>query len=268
MDEKRDFSVFPFRGIVIEAVAKGKSVGGTWRLNGRRNHGISIKISGLTECRLGDQVRMLEAGKAVFFSKSDQPYILTEREYGPAYVINFSSEPNGQPPFLETLHFPARVDVVAAAAKRYEAWTNPSQSARLAVTASFYSLLAKAAEAYEKPFDLSPREMKLLLATQEYLRERLFDPQLRVEELPEHIGVSEVYLRRLFKKHGDPSPAAFVTQLRMQAAKELLESEELSVSETARAVGYEDPLYFCRLFKKHSGYSPTEYIKQIRQNVF
>ena len=59
-----------------------------------------------------------------------------------------------------------------------------------------------------------------------------------------------------FKKAAGTAPIQFLTNLRMEQAKELLLTESLSVSEVAELVGYKDPLYFSRVFKKATGTSP------------
>ena len=102
----------------------------------------------------------------------------------------------------------------------------------------------------------------------EYLREHLCDPELPIGELSAIAGVSDVYLRRLFKKQFDTSPAAFVTRERMTLAKGLLENEERSIAQVALQAGYRDPLYFSRLFKKQTGLSPTEYRRQYMDALF
>jgi AraC family transcriptional regulator of arabinose operon len=45
----------------------------------------------------------------------------------------------------------------------------------------------------------------------------------------------------------------------MQKAKELLEKEDLPISNVAYAIGYSDPLAFSKMFKKREGVSPLEY---------
>ncbi len=69
-----------------------------------------------------------------------------------------------------------------------------------------------------------------------------------------HLGVDHFSHR--FKDTVGVSPVRFLTGLRVERAKELLLTESLSVSEVARLVGYQDPLYFSRVFKKFTGISP------------
>ena len=51
----------------------------------------------------------------------------------------------------------------------------------------------------------------------------------------------------------------YLTNLRMDKAKELLLTTESSMKEICSMVGYADPNYFSRTFKKNIGVTPTEY---------
>lgn len=55
----------------------------------------------------------------------------------------------------------------------------------------------------------------------------------------------------------------YLTQLRINSAKKMLENSKLSVSEIARKVGFATPEYFSKTFKKELNLSPSEYRKQI-----
>ena len=58
------------------------------------------------------------------------------------------------------------------------------------------------------------------------------------------------------------TPLQYLTRLRIQKAKELLQYLD-QIGTVAELVGYSDPLYFSRIFKSRTGVSPTEYRKQI-----
>ena len=51
----------------------------------------------------------------------------------------------------------------------------------------------------------------------------------------------------------------YVVSIRIEAAKNLLTSSDITISEIASLVGYDNSLYFSRLFTKHTGTSPTAY---------
>ena len=63
----------------------------------------------------------------------------------------------------------------------------------------------------------------------------------------------------LFKKSVGVNFVDYLTELRINAAKDLLKDPFLTMSEVASMVGYESANYFTRVFKKNTGITPTEY---------
>lgn len=51
----------------------------------------------------------------------------------------------------------------------------------------------------------------------------------------------------------------YLTDIRIAAAKQMLENSDLMVKEIAEKVGYQEASYFTRVFKKNTGVSPAEY---------
>lgn len=92
-----------------------------------------------------------------------------------------------------------------------------------------------------------------------YLEKNYADPQLSNEVLAKAGGISEVYLRQLFKVRLGTSPKQYVLELRMQRAKRLLEEGTASVGEIAQGCGFASVPHFCRTFKSFTGESPTDY---------
>ena len=86
-----------------------------------------------------------------------------------------------------------------------------------------------------------------------------FHRPLTVCELASLQKISDRYLYNLFIKYEGISPKQYITNIRIQNAKILLESGNCSVSEVAASVGFPDVLTFSRFFKKQTGLSPKEY---------
>ncbi len=84
---------------------------------------------------------------------------------------------------------------------------------------------------------------------------------ITVENIAKSIGITTSYLYRCFHRAYGISPKQFLSQKRLETAKLLLASGELTVSEIGRAVGYEDVLEFSRFFRTATGYSPSHYQK-------
>ena len=88
-----------------------------------------------------------------------------------------------------------------------------------------------------------------------------------IKELAKISNMSEGHFIREFKSAIGVSPLTYRLQKRINVAKELLYETNLSVSEVAYSVGYEDPLYFSRQFKLREGVSPLEYRRLVKKHA-
>lgn len=69
------------------------------------------------------------------------------------------------------------------------------------------------------------------------------------------------YMARLFKKQTQKSIVNYITEYRIEKAKELLNSPDIPVATVASKVGYGNYSYFSKLFKDVTSYTPNEYRK-------
>ncbi len=95
-----------------------------------------------------------------------------------------------------------------------------------------------------------------------YIRERFADPALSTQSIADYANFSHTYLCAFFKKNGGKTVNAYITEVRMDKAKELLKEGRLKQYEIADRLGYKDANYFTTLFKKHTGYTPTQYMEK------
>ncbi|MBO6727798.1 MAG: AraC family transcriptional regulator [Rhizobiaceae bacterium] len=84
---------------------------------------------------------------------------------------------------------------------------------------------------------------------------------LNFPELAREFGMSAATLRRKCHATHGVSPKTLQLQMRIDKAKELLTTSDLSVDEIALEVGYEDSFYFSRIFGKRENCSPSEFRK-------
>jgi transcriptional regulator GlxA family with amidase domain len=75
-------------------------------------------------------------------------------------------------------------------------------------------------------------------------------------------GLSERSFKRRFAKATGMTPIEYVQTLRLEEAKQILETTDLAVEAVANEVGYEDPSYFGRLFRRTVGLTPAQYRKR------
>ena len=93
-----------------------------------------------------------------------------------------------------------------------------------------------------------------------------YEKSLTLEEVAEVVQFSPHYFSKLFKERCGKSFIDYVTEVRVERAKELMEKGK-SVKEICFHVGYKDPNYFSRVFRRNTGFSPTEYRSKQLQNM-
>ena len=86
-----------------------------------------------------------------------------------------------------------------------------------------------------------------------------FTGKISLREFGEQFHLSEKYISRYFKEHFHITLSQYITYLRLENAKQLLQDTDLSVTETAMQSGYQNVSYFIRSFKKTYGISPLKY---------
>ena len=86
--------------------------------------------------------------------------------------------------------------------------------------------------------------------------------QISLSALSERFHISQAYMSRLFRKYASASFNQYLTSLRMEEAKRLMQEEQgLFVKDIARLVGYQDQFYFSRVFRSYTGKSPAEFLR-------
>jgi len=94
-----------------------------------------------------------------------------------------------------------------------------------------------------------------------YIEKNIENPNITNELLANKIGYSEVYLRKLFKKTYNTTPAKFVSDYRIKIAKILLIENELSIASIAEKTGFTSIYSFSRAFKFATNQTPSEFKK-------
>ncbi|WP_338018412.1 response regulator [Lederbergia galactosidilytica] len=98
----------------------------------------------------------------------------------------------------------------------------------------------------------------LLIQAKDYI-DCYYHKSISLEEVAEQIGLSSYYLSKLFKEQYQVTFIEYLTQVRLEKAKNFLLEGTLPLKEIALTIGYKDPNYFSRVFKKETGLSPREY---------
>ncbi len=77
-------------------------------------------------------------------------------------------------------------------------------------------------------------------------------------------GLTARTFKRRFKRATGYAPIDYVQALRVEEAKQMLETTAVSIDEIASLVGYDDPAFFRRLFKRSTGVTPARYRQRYR----
>lgn len=103
-------------------------------------------------------------------------------------------------------------------------------------------------------------QLDTIIATRRYINEH-YDSDLNLEKLSRELLVSKYHLLRLFKRYYGQTPQQYLSQKRIEKAKEHLRAG-MSVTEVCFAVGFKSLGSFSTLFKKKTGSSPLEFQKR------
>ncbi len=106
---------------------------------------------------------------------------------------------------------------------------------------------------------------KLIDEVKKYIDQNYQNDQLSVEEIAKSLYVNYAHLSFVFKRDTGITINEYLTDLRIEKAKELFDSGNTLVLDVAKKVGYADSNYFGKCFKKYYGLAPSKYIENIRK---
>lgn len=128
---------------------------------------------------------------------------------------------------------------------------------------SFYSLLVKISRDSAFPFSSKQPIFPMVL---DYIEENLGTLEA-VPKLAGRFAMSESSFRRMFCKEIGVSPVLYINERRIERAKEMLVSSEVTIEAICESLGFYDPPYFYKCFEKKTGMSPGKYLSEIAKTV-
>lgn len=233
-------------------------------INDRADHLISVRLEGESVYCYGDERIVSRKGDIFFWSKGTSYVTVPNlRLHGMYGIIRFDADIdyNGYVR-LEADNYHA---FVSAFNDLRRAWMQADGSHQLLAYSSVYRILSMLSVREDREY-VSPDAASVVAPALTYLDEHLFDSSLRVSTLYELSGVSSVYFRQIFSRYMGMGPSKYITQKRLECAKNMLDDASCEyVYEAAAAVGYTDPLYFSRIFKRCYGISPTDVLERAKR---
>lgn len=107
---------------------------------------------------------------------------------------------------------------------------------------------------------------KLFQRIKDYVDANCTDSNFGLASMAEELGLTQQYLSVFFKKYGDQNLKDYIMAVRLRAAKRMLASSELTITQVAKAIGYANDIGFIRVFKKNEGITPGRYREIVAEN--
>lgn len=106
---------------------------------------------------------------------------------------------------------------------------------------------------------------KYVQSAREYIAEN-YGNHITLKDISGYIGISEQHLSKIFKLQTGKTLSSYLTEYRIDRAKEFLEKNEVNLKYLYSMVGFNDYNYFFVVFKKYVGCTPNEYRKNRGKN--
>lgn len=123
---------------------------------------------------------------------------------------------------------------------------------------SKYGVRKQATEEQESGLSKAKLEQAIAFIRQNYTR------KLKLADIAEVTGLSEFYFDRLFKKSTGYTPHQYLTQYRIDRAKQLLRKKDLTATQIAKLCGFSNQSYFTKQFRQIVGTTPLRYRKEVK----
>jgi two-component system response regulator YesN len=111
----------------------------------------------------------------------------------------------------------------------------------------------------EKNEDIVDKALRIMMKS--------FADSISIGYIAEKLSISPNYLSALFHKKMGISFIQYLTQIRMEKAKELLQNRKISIQEAAEKTGYQNANYFSKVFREYYGMTPTEYQMHLEEDL-
>ncbi len=108
------------------------------------------------------------------------------------------------------------------------------------------------------------RSVDTISAVKIYIQENL-SGDLTLDHVSEQVFISPKYLSKLFKEETGIVYSEYVTNQRMERARELMTQREITVEQVANTVGYRTPAYFIKKFKEIHGCTPKNFMRSLME---
>lgn len=220
----------------------------------RNFHAFSFRINGNAHYTTENTEISVHTGDLLFVPENVGYHINAQNEE--LYVIHFEL-PEKKQDHLELFHFNDYAKVKNLFETCYRIWKKKESGYYFKALSIFYNILEFiSVSTLSVETDSIDEKIKPAM---DYLHSHYTDPDLSILTLCDVAHISDTWFRKLFVKCHGNTPVKYINTLRINYAKELLESGYYKVEEVAIMVGFEDTKYFSTIFRQYTGVSPSQF---------
>ncbi len=224
----------------------------------RPNHGLVLLLEGfkIYTFESGDVLNVSPGD--IFYLPKFSDYTVNVLEHGDCIAVNFElfEQDRTYKPFL--LKSSQAEGIKRHFHLLHEEWQLQKNGYQNACIGNLYHMIYHIQQNIASGY-ISSNTRKLANDTALYIHKNISDCNLTVQKISDYFGYTPEYLRKVFKSVYQVSPRQYIMEARMKKAKELILSNEFSISEISWMCGYDNESYFSCEFKRLCGCRPSEY---------
>lgn len=227
-----------------------------WMAKNRNDHIIGIKLTGKSIHDFGYKNFVLSEN-CIFFLNQKDDFSVRVLEIGESLSIHFTTyEAINTDSFCIKLEDSKKIVGLIEKARAQSVSNSSNENLTLS---SIYKFCAELERVRSKQY--SPKDNRLAFA-KEYI-DLHFQEKECLKYAAENSNISRRRFNELFKNQFDITPNKYITELKIDFAKQLLQSKAYTIFEISEMCGFSDVYYFSKVFKMQTGYAPGEYRTQL-----
>ncbi len=125
-----------------------------------------------------------------------------------------------------------------------------------------HNLSEKVADYFHSVNTYTPEDSTIFLI-KDYIAKHYAEENLSIKQIGDHVFLSASYVCTYFKTQTGQTLNQYLTEYRMEKAKQLLGDARYQIADISSKVGYSNGNYFSKSFKKFTGLSPSKYREKI-----
>lgn len=257
-----DFSVTNIHRVIMvdrEEYNEDVTVFGPGRV---RHNELIYHISGVAKVFFNGKELLTKPGTIRFLPAGElREYRVERSEYGDCIDVFFDTDkPIANEAFV--LDMSKRESIEPLFKKLFCSFVAKGEGYIFECKSLLYRILCE----LERTSYIPERRFNLIKPALEMIRSDFLSRDIRIGELAEVSGISETYLKKIFRERFGVPPKKYIIQLRINHAADLLRFESFSVTQVATLSGFSDVSFFTRQFKAYMGIAPSSFVKKYRSS--